>query len=202
MGYKGAVVLIGASTGGVDALLNVLAAATRESPAVVVAQHTRVGYGNGLGETLRRHLAVDVVLARSGMPLSKGKVALVAGLHEHMVLQDNGGLSLVAEPGGPVNGHRPSIDVLFRSAVPFGASVTAALLTGMGNDGAQGLLDLRRAGATTIAQDEGTSIVFGMPRVAAELGAANFVLPLQDIGNALFGRLPVTGQPAGGASIV
>lgn len=202
MGYKGAVVLIGASTGGVDALLNVLAVATRASPAVIVAQHTRVGYGKGLSETLRKNLAVEVVLARSGMPLSKGQVALVAGLPEHMVLQDNGGLTLVAEQGGPVNGHRPSIDVLFRSAVAFGSNVTAALLTGMGNDGAHGLLELKRAGATTIAQDECTSIVFGMPRVAAELGAANFVLPLQDIGSALFGRLPVTEQPAGGASIV
>lgn len=202
MGYKGTVVLIGASTGGVDALLNVLAAATCESPPVVVAQHTRVGYGEGLSETLGRNLAVDVVLARSGMPLSSGKVAVVAGLHEHMVFQDSGGLSLVAERGGPVNGHRPSIDVLFRSAIPFACNVTAALLTGMGNDGACGLFELRRAGASTIAQDEATSIVFGMPRVAAEMGAANLVLPLQDIGKALFGRTPVTGQPAGGASIV
>ena len=128
---------------------------------------------------------MEVIGASDGETLVRCHVYLAAGGGAHLCLQKGRPLraALVAAP--PVSGHCPSVDMLFQSAVPQAAHVSAALLTGMGKDGADGLVQLRAAGATTFAQDEATSVVFGMPRIAQERGGVERMLPIDKIGPAL-----------------
>ncbi|WP_136440739.1 CheB methylesterase domain-containing protein [Pacificoceanicola onchidii] len=178
-------VLIGSSTGGVDALISILSDFGADCPPTVVVQHTGAGFGNSLASLLNRQCAASVSLVTSPRPLSQGEILVGAGTKSHLVLE--GGREVCAKliDAPPVSGHLPSVDMLFRSASSLGVQVSAALLTGMGRDGAEGLKELKEAGAHTIAQDEATSVVFGMPRAAIELGAASSVLPLHRIGRAL-----------------
>lgn len=177
--------LIGASTGGVDALCSILPKFGLDCPATIIVQHTGRGCGARLREVLQKVSAVPVDIAHDMIRARPGRIVLVAGFSTHVALCSSKEKVLKPMSGHPVNGHRPSIDVLFRSAVPFGAQVRAALLTGMGCDGAKGLLDLRNAGAFTVAQDAATSVVYGMPKVAADAGAALRVCPLNEIAGAL-----------------
>jgi two-component system chemotaxis response regulator CheB len=177
------VIVVGASTGGPQALLELLRGLPADGPPVLVVQHIVPGFVQGLVAWLASAAAPRrVVVATEGAAPEAGFV-YVAPSEGHLVVED-ARLRIDASP--PRGGHRPSVDVLFESAARgLGASCVGVLLTGMGSDGAQGLLALRRAGAETIAQDEATSCVYGMPRVARELGAACRVLPLPEIAPAL-----------------
>lgn len=186
-GGKGAgkLILIGASTGGVDALLTVLSALPKDCPPVAVVQHTGQGFSESLIRLLDRRCSVNVLAAQDGMELRAGHVVVAAGCPGHMRLRSSGPWRVGVEMGPPVSGHLPSVDALFHSAVGSAPKVVAALLTGMGRDGAEGLLALRKAGAATIGQDESSSVVYGMPRAAYEIGAVRQQLPLGEIAAAI-----------------
>jgi len=182
---QGRVILIGASTGGVDALLNVLGAFPTNCPPTLVVQHTSGTFSAGLSRLLDRNVAPSVSEAQDGQPLAPGSILLAPGKEHHLELRLGSGLQCRLRTAPLQSGHRPSVDALFYSAVPVASRVTAAILTGMGRDGADGLLALRRAGAETIGQDAESSLVYGMPRAAHEIGAVARQLPLDQIGPAL-----------------
>lgn len=194
-------ILIGASTGGVDALLSVLTGFPADCPPTLIVQHTGAGFGTSLVGLLGRQCRPSVVAATDAIAPSRGQIVVAAGLKAHMQLALSKGSSVPAirlSDDGPISGHIPSVDALFTSALPIAPRITAALLTGMGRDGADGLLALRKAGAQTIAQDAATSVVYGMPRAAAEVGAAQRILPLGKIADAL---LAACAQTTGGKAI-
>lgn len=174
-------VLIGASTGGVDALIALLSGYPADGPATLIVQHTGRGFGDSLANLLDRQCACKVKLAEDGEELRRGQILVAAGCSKHLQLDCGSTLRTRLVDGQPRGGHMPSVDVLFESAAPVARRCTAALLTGMGRDGAEGLLRLRSTGAMTLAQDAATSTVYGMPRAAAELGAAMDILPLGSI---------------------
>jgi two-component system response regulator WspF len=177
-------VLIGASAGGPAALVEVLSALPKDfSPAIVIIQHIDKLFAPGLAEWLNGHSKLPVRLASEGDSVSGGSV-LVAGSDDHLVFKNARELGYTAVPEEIP--YRPSVDVFFESAVRFfRGPMAGVLLTGMGRDGAQGLKKLRDAGYHTIAQDQSTSAVYGMPKAAAALDAASEILPLQKIGSRL-----------------
>jgi two-component system chemotaxis response regulator CheB len=181
-------IVIGASTGGVPAVARLLAGLPAGSPGVVVVQHMPSGFTQAFAQRLDHDpaIALRVLEARPHEPVLRDQALVVPG-GRHGVLRRLGRAYRVElVDGPPVNRHRPSVDVLFRSAAQVaGPGAAGALLTGMLDDGARGLLELREEGALTIAQDEATSVVFGMPREAIRLGAAKLVLPLDRIAQAL-----------------
>ncbi len=181
------ILAIGASTGGPPAILRLLKEFPRTTSArILIVQHIAAGFAAGFADWLNRETDLSVRLARTGDPLEPG-MALVAPNGSHLLVQ---GERVVLSPDPPVNSCRPSVDVLFASLANCLAARTAAvLLTGMGRDGAEGMAALRRAGAYTIAQDEGSCAIFGMPRVAIEAGSAMQVLPLNDIPSMLLSLL-------------
>jgi len=176
------VLAIGASTGGTVALEVILGALPPDAPGAVVTQHMPETFTNFLAKRLDQTSHVRVREAKDGDSIVPG-VALVAPGNRHLVARRSGARYLVQVKDGPrVNRHRPSVDVMFQSvAQAAGKNAIGVILTGMGGDGAQGLLAMRQAGAATIAQDEATSVVWGMPKVAIDLGAASKVLPLPSI---------------------
>jgi two-component system, chemotaxis family, protein-glutamate methylesterase/glutaminase len=182
-GFRG--VALGASTGGPAALVDVLRAIPRRLPVpILVVLHIGELFGAAFAEWLGEQTMHSVANVRDGEPVaSAGGRVLLAPPGRHLVVR-NGAFHLTLDPER--HSCRPSIDVLFESvAREFGRNVLACLLTGMGRDGATGLLEIRRAGGLTIAQDEATSVVYGMPREAVQLGAAERVLPLGEIGPAI-----------------
>ncbi len=185
----GAVLAIGASTGGTEAIAAVLTRVPASCPGVVVAQHIPAQFSRAFAKRLNEICAIEVREAAEGDTLRSG-LALIAPGDFHMLLRRTGGRYYVKVKTGPrVCYQRPSVDVLFSSvAEAAGGDAVGVLLTGMGNDGAQGLLKMRRAGAMTIAQDEATCVVYGMPREAVGLGAAAQVLPLPEIAPAMLAR--------------
>lgn len=184
-------VAIGASTGGTEALAIVLGALPRDSPAILVVQHMPEGFTKAFAGRLNGLSAMEVREAEDGELIRPG-VALLAPGNRHLSVTRDGARFLARVDQAPhVNRHRPSVDVLFRSvAETFGTRSVGALLTGMGKDGAVGLLEMKNRGAQTIAQDESTSVVFGMPKEAIALGAASRILPLQNIGPGIVDLLP------------
>ncbi|NPD16183.1 chemotaxis protein CheB [Xinfangfangia sp. D13-10-4-6] len=178
-------ILMGASTGGIDALLTILSTFPADCPPCAIVQHTGAGFSDSLVRLFARCCAAKVQPAASGVKMLPGTVVVGAGCPGHLTLTPGKPVLCDLSFGPPVSGHTPSVDMLFRSAVSFAPAVTAVLLTGMGRDGAAGLLELRRAGAMTFAQDEASSTVYGMPRAAAELGAAVESLPLGKISEML-----------------
>jgi two-component system chemotaxis response regulator CheB len=183
-------IAIGASTGGTVAIGRVLAALPASMPPIVIAQHIPPGFSTTFAQRLNKVCALEVREAEGGETLSNG-LALVAPGNRHLEIEriPGGGWRARLHDGPKVCYQRPSVDVLFRSvAREARAHATGVLLTGMGADGAEGLLEMRRAGAATIAQNEETCVVFGMPREAIRLGAAAEVLPLDDIAGALARR--------------
>lgn len=179
------VVVIGASTGGIDALLTVLAHFPADCPPTAIVQHTGKGFSNSLVRLLDQRCTAKVVVAQDGLILESGMVCVAGGVAGHLELHANAKLRCSLRDGPEISGQIPAVDALFRSAVPFASRTIAVLLTGMGSDGAAGLLELRRAGSFTIGQDEATSVVYGMPRVAFEIGAVRQQLPLNQIGAAI-----------------
>ncbi|MCC5969479.1 MAG: chemotaxis protein CheB [Pararhodobacter sp.] len=178
-------VVIGSSTGGIEALLSVLASYPPDCPPTLIVQHIRPEFVPGLVQRLDRHCLAKVSEARQGAPLEVGRVYVAPEDQRHLVIRAGRSPFCKLIPGEPVSGHRPSVDMLFRSAVALGEGVVGVLLTGMGRDGAEGLLEIRRHGGRTIVQDRFTSTVYGMPRAAVEIGAAMQELPLSRIGSAI-----------------
>ncbi|NYT78289.1 chemotaxis response regulator protein-glutamate methylesterase [Alcaligenaceae bacterium] len=176
-------VLIGASTGGTEAIRQVLEPMPANSPAIMITQHMPAGFTRSFVQRLDRLCAVQVHEAEDGQRVLPGHVYLAPGGVAHMKLARSGANYVVRlEPSEPVNRHRPSVDVLFHSAAQVAANnAVGVLLTGMGKDGAQGLLAMKQAGAVTIAQDEASCVVFGMPREALLIGAADCGVPLSEI---------------------
>ena len=173
-------IAIGASTGGTEAIREVLEAMPADAPAVVITQHIPAAFSKPFAERMNRHSAMSVSEAQDGQPILAGCAYIAPGGERHLLVQRDGAhFRCRLSDGPPVNRHRPSVDVLFRSvAQAAGGNAVAAILTGMGDDGAQGLLEMRQAGAHTVAQDETSSVVWGMPGAAVRLGAAEQVLPL------------------------
>jgi two-component system chemotaxis response regulator CheB len=181
-----AVIAIGASTGGTEAIASILSTVPASSPGILITQHIPPAFSRAFANRLNDLCAVEVKEACDGDAVRSG-LALVAPGDFHMLLRRSGGRYLVSVKSGPrVCYQRPSVDVLFLSVAEAAAShAVGVLLTGMGSDGSQGLLKMRQAGARTIAQDEATCVVFGMPREAIRAGAAESVLPLPAIAGAM-----------------
>ena len=179
-------VVIGASTGGVDALLTILSEFPADCPPTMIVQHTGKGFSDGLIRLLSRRCKPSVVEARNGLHLARGQVCVAAGTNGHLVLKPNGSLECQIRPGEPISGHVPSVDALFQSALQQAPNVVGVILTGMGQDGAEGLLSLARAGCMTIGQDEATSVVYGMPKAAFVRGAVQRQVPIQRISAEIF----------------
>ncbi|VTT97871.1 response regulator : Chemotaxis response regulator protein-glutamate methylesterase OS=Candidatus Methylomirabilis oxyfera GN=cheB PE=3 SV=1: Response_reg: CheB_methylest [Gemmataceae bacterium] len=176
------VIAVGASTGGCEALAVVLGQLPADAPGAVAVIHMPEGFTRSFATRLDRCCAVRVSEAKDGDRVVPGH-ALIAPGNFHLEVVRSGAVTAVRVRGGPpVNRHRPAVDVLFQScARELGQNAVGAILTGMGGDGACGLLEMRRAGARTVAQDEATCVVFGMPKEAIALGAAAEVLPLERI---------------------
>ncbi|MEZ5756502.1 MAG: CheB methylesterase domain-containing protein [Paracoccaceae bacterium] len=192
-------VLIGASTGGIAAIETVLMAFPADCPPTVIVQHIRDGFVPGLVQRLNKWCRPRVVEAVQDMPLRRGTVCIASDATRHLTVSGQASPRCVLVDSPPCHGHRPAVDPLFESTLGWGDRVAAALLTGMGSDGALGLAALRRGGAHTIAQDRSTSIVWGMPGAAVAAGAADAVLPIDRIGPALLsGRARTRVTPARG----
>ena len=178
---SGAVVGIGASTGGVEALIRIISSFPANCPPTVITQHMPVTFTASLAARLDRLSAPAVSVAREGDELRIGQVYLAPG-DRHLRVTGGRTLRCTLGDDGSVSGHKPSVDALFTSlALGAGARAVGVILTGMGKDGAAGLLAMRQAGATTFGQDQETSVVFGMPRTAFELGAVERQLALSRI---------------------
>ena len=176
------VVAIGSSTGGVEALIAVLGNVPPVCPPIMIVQHMSAAFIPRFAVRLDRVCAPKVVEAEEGMPIEPGHIYLAPGGESHLELAGKRQPRCRLVPMDPVNGHRPSVDVLFHSvAKNIGPRAVGVLLTGMGRDGAEGLLAMRSAGASTIGQDQETSVVYGMPKAAWEIGAVEKQLPLGDI---------------------
>lgn len=174
-----AVVCIGASTGGTESLRVILEALPADSPGIAIVQHMPEKFTEAFARRLDGLCEIEVKEAADGDSVLRGR-ALIAPGGKHMLLQRSGARYYVTVKDGPlVSRHRPSVDVLFRSAARFaGGNAVGIIMTGMGDDGAKGLSEMKQAGAYTVAQDEATSVVFGMPKEAIALGAAEKILPL------------------------
>jgi two-component system chemotaxis response regulator CheB len=171
------ILAVGASTGGVEALLTILAGFPENCPATVVTQHMPATFTHSFAARLDKICAPRITEAEDGAPLQPGHIYIAPGGEAHLeVAGVTPRCRLVRSD--PVNGHRPSVDVLFESVARARRPMTGVILTGMGRDGARGLLAMRQAGARTLGQDEASSVVYGMPRAAFELGAVERQLPL------------------------
>lgn len=179
-------VAIGASTGGTVAIEHILAVMPPDAPGIVITQHMPELFTKSFADRLDGLCRIKVKEAQDGDSVVPG-VALIAPGNQHMLLQRSGARYFVNIKFGPlVNRHRPSVEVMFNSvARAAGRNALGVILTGMGGDGAKGLLQMREAGAATIAQDEASCVVFGMPKVAIDLGAVERVLPLDRIPGAI-----------------
>ncbi len=177
---------IGASTGGVQALTRVLSALPANAPGTLVVQHMPAQFTTTFAERLNNECAVHGKEAQNGDHVVHGQVLIAPG-GLHMLLQRSGASYYVTvKDGPPVCRQKPSVEVLFNSVAKYaGANAVGAILTGMGNDGAGGLLNMRQSGAHTVAEDETSAVVFGMPKEAIDRGAAEKVVPLSDIAKTL-----------------
>ena len=180
------IIAIGASTGGTEALLNLFERMPQDCPGIVAVQHMPEGFTAAFARRLNDNCAIEVREAADGDQLVRGRAYIAPGNRHTYVRRVGPTYFLEVREGALVSRHRPSVNVLFRSvAQAAGANAVGVLLTGMGDDGADGLLEMKRANAFTIAQDEATCVVFGMPREAILLGAVEEVLPLHRIPQAM-----------------
>ncbi len=188
---------IGASTGGTEAIKEVLCALPERFPPVVITQHIPAGFSTAFANRMDRVSPLRVCEAQDGQEILPGHVYIAPGARHLLVTCTGEGYRCRIHDGPRVNRHKPSVDVLFRSVAQCaGPAAVGVILTGMGDDGARCLLEMRQAGAWTIAQDEASSVVWGMPGSAVKLGAAQKVLPLKEIPAELVRRLARTGSPS------
>jgi two-component system chemotaxis response regulator CheB len=180
------VVVIGASTGGTEALKSLLEALPADTPGIVIVQHMPELFTRAFASRLDGLCAITVKEAESNDTVIRGRALIAPGNH-HLLLKRSGARYYVEVKDGPlVCRHRPSVDVLFRSAARYaGRNVVGVILTGMGDDGARGMLEMKQAGAITIAQDEATCVVFGMPKEAIKLNGVEKILPLRSIAGSI-----------------
>ena len=172
-------IAIGASTGGTEAIREVLGGIPPGGPGIVISQHIPVGFSASFARRMDKVTALHVAEAKDGMPIKDGHAYIAPGDHHLRVIPDGRGFRCKLDNGPRVNLHKPSVDVMFESvAAVAGARAVGVILTGMGRDGATGLRTMRSAGAPTIAQDQATSVVYGMPRAAVEEKAVDVVKPL------------------------
>lgn len=181
------VIAIGASTGGVEALFSLIGALPPDCPPVLVVQHMPAAFTAGFAVRMDRDCRVKVVEAADGMMLQRGTVYIAPGGDRHMELVGGSSGKIRLLPGDPVTGHRPSVDVLFRSVAPMGSRGLGVILTGMGSDGAAGLKAMRDAGARTLGQSRDSCVIYGMPRAAFELGAVEKEVSLSVMPEAILG---------------
>ena len=184
-------ILVGASTGGTEAIRALLQPMPPDSPAILITQHMPAGFTRSFAKRLDALCQVSVSEAVHGERVLPGHAYLAPGGEQHMRLARSGANYVIdLQPGDPVNRHRPSVDVLFDSAASVaGKNAVGVLLTGMGRDGAAGLLAMRQAGAATLAQDEASCVVYGMPREAVLLGAVDEVASLGVMSERILARL-------------
>jgi two-component system chemotaxis response regulator CheB len=186
---NGRIVAIGSSTGGVEALMTVLSAYPANCPPTVITQHMPPSFTRSLAERLNRSYAPEIREAQDGAPLTAGRVYIAPGGEHHLeIVAGAHGPRCRLRSGPPVNGHRPSVDALFRSVSAARLAAVGVILTGMGRDGAEGLLAMREAGADTIGQDEASCVVYGMPKAALSIGAVARQYSLERIGGAILER--------------
>lgn len=180
---KDLIVAIGASTGGTEAIFDVVKEYGTDIPGIVIVQHMPPGFTEMYAKRLNDQCRVQVKEARTGDRVLPGHVVIAPGGDQHMhLVKVNGMYQVECRKGPKVNGHCPSVDVLFESVAKVaGRDAVGIILTGMGGDGAKGLLAMRKAGARTIGQDESTCVVYGMPKVAYDLGAVEYQEKLSDI---------------------
>jgi two-component system chemotaxis response regulator CheB len=183
------VVAVGASTGGTEALKTLLEALPADSPGIVIVQHMPELFTRAFADRLNTLCDITVKEAETNDSVLRGRALIAPGNH-HMLLKRSGARYYVEIKDGPlVCRHRPSVDVLFRSAARYaGQNAVGVILTGMGDDGACGMLEMKQAGAATIAQDEATCVVFGMPKEAIKRNAVDKVLPLQSVAGAILAQ--------------
>ncbi|NTW58481.1 MAG: chemotaxis response regulator protein-glutamate methylesterase [Nitrospirae bacterium] len=180
------VIVVGASTGGTEALKDFLTALPLDAPGIVIVQHMPENFTKAFAQRLDSICHLSVKEAETNDTVIRGR-ALIAPGNRHLLLKRSGSRYYVEIKDGPlVSRHRPSVDVLFRSAARYaGPNAVGVIMTGMGDDGAKGMLEMKEAGAATIAQDEDSCVVFGMPKKAIDLGAVDKVLPLTAIPGAI-----------------
>jgi len=176
------IIAIGASTGGTEAIRVVLESMPPDAPPILITQHIPAAFSGPFAQRMDNCSAMRVCEARDGQPIQHGHAYIAPGSQHLLVMWDGARYVCRLHNGPPVNRHKPSVDVLFRSvAASVGAPAIAVLLTGMGDDGARGLAELRECGAPTLVQDEASSVVWGMPGAAWKMGAASEMLPLENI---------------------
>jgi len=187
---SGKIVVVGASAGGTEAILNLLKGLSPDIPGIVIVQHMPEGFTKSFADRLDSNCQISVKEAENRDKIIRGHALLAPG-NKHILIKHNGSESYVEVKDGPlVNRHRPSVDVLFRSAARYvGKNVVGIILTGMGDDGAKGMLEMKQAGAKTIAQDEKSCVVFGMPKEAIKLGGVDQVVSLDKIPKVLYQML-------------
>ncbi len=192
----GRLLAIGSSTGGVEALSTVLSQLPANCPPTLIVQHMPPDFTASLAARLDRLNAPKIAEASDGAPVEVGHVYIAPGGPTHLTVTQRGGrLFCRVRAGDPVNGHSPSVDVLFDSVAKVSkAKAVGVILTGMGRDGAQGLLAMRQSGACTIGQDEASSLIYGMPKSAFELGAVERQLPLDRIATAILTTTNLRGR--------
>ncbi len=183
------VVVVGASTGGTEALKTFLEALPADSPGIVIVQHMPELFTRAFANRLDGLCAITVKEAETNDSVIRGRALIAPGNH-HLLLKRSGARYFVEVKDGPlVCRHRPSVDVLFRSAARYaGPNAVGVIMTGMGDDGARGMLEMQQAGAYTIAQDEATCVVFGMPKEAIRLNGVNKIMPLNSIAGGILNR--------------
>jgi two-component system chemotaxis response regulator CheB len=178
------VILIGASTGGTELISRILKGLNTNLPGIMIVQHMPGEFTGAFSARLNQESPLKVKEAENGDVIRNGCVYIANGYHHLQLVRENGSFQCKVETGPLVNRHRPSVDVLFHSACKFqGKNITAILLTGMGTDGSKGMLELFETGAMTIAQDEKSSVIFGMPREAIKLNAAKKVFNPEELIN-------------------
>ena len=178
------IIAIGASTGGTEAIKDVLMRLPADTPGIVIAQHIPKAFSTPFAKRMDSRCQMTVYEAEDGQQVLPGHVYIAPGDRHLLLMRDGARYVCKLDDGPPVNRHKPSVDVLFRSvAQQAGTNAIGVILTGMGRDGAAGLKEMREVGAPTIAQDESSSVVWGMPGAAVEIGAAAEILPLDDVGD-------------------
>lgn len=189
------VIAIGSSTGGVQTVEALLRQLPRQCPGILLVQHMPASFTSAFAQRLNGLLDMEVMEARDGDRVIDGRMLIAPG-GRHMQLRRSGAQYIVEVRDGPlVNHHRPSVDVLFRSvAQAAGRNAVGVILTGMGDDGARGLLSMHKAGARTLAQDEASCVVYGMPRAAVEMGAVDESVALGQMGAAIMEQLQLVGR--------